>query len=129
MRIDDDVAARLRPWLPSLPRDDVRIVTGGPISWFVGRVLRQDAMTFSPFVFFRSGMYNRADPNSLALLAHELKHVAQYQELGHIGFLVRYFRDLAGRRFRYSRDLPLERDPYALQADVARGLAESSGNP
>lgn len=129
MRIEANVAAELTPWFPALPRDDVRIVTGGPISWFVGHVLRQDAMTFAPFIFFRSSKYDPADTDSVALLAHELKHVEQYQRFGHVGFLVRYFRDLAGRGFRYSRDLPLERDAYELQAAVARGLAENPGSP
>lgn len=112
-----------------MPLDGVSVVTAGPACWLVKHVLRQGALTFSPFVFFGGSTYDPADADSVALLAHELKHVEQYQRYGRAGFLIRYFRDLAGRRFRYSADLPLEREAYALQDDVARRLARGEAVP
>jgi len=56
-------------------------------------------------------------------LAHELKHVQQYRTYGHLGFLLRYFVDLARHRFRYSRALPLEAECYALQSEVLEALS------
>ena len=52
MRIDAAVAEKLRPWLPTVELDRVKIVTQGPVCWFVAVVLRQGALTFKPFVFF-----------------------------------------------------------------------------
>lgn len=112
-----------------MPLDGVRIVTAGPACWFVKHVLRQGALTFSPFIFFGASPYDPDDSDSVALLAHELKHVEQYRRYGRAGFLLRYFRDLAGRRFRYSTDLPLEREAYSLQDDVARRLARGESGP
>src|SRR5690606_728817 len=93
------------------------------MSWFVRNVLRQGAMTIAPFVFFGKHQYDPTSPRSLALLAHELKHVEQYRQLGHIRFLWTYMRDRL-RAGQYSRDLPLEQGPYALQDEVRTALAE-----
>ncbi|HXH23048.1 MAG TPA: DUF4157 domain-containing protein [Dehalococcoidia bacterium] len=122
MRIDGETAAKLAPWFPGLNLGRVRLVTRGPVCWFVRKVLRQGAMTFAPFVFFGSHAFNPLDEGSLALLAHELKHVEQYGRYGYVGFLARYFWALARNQFRYSAELPLEAEAYALQARVRSGL-------
>ncbi len=124
MRLSTEVAVALQPWFPWLHPDRVRLVSGGPVCWFVGSVLHKRAMTFSPFIFFRYGAYDGSSLSSLALLAHELKHIEQYRTYGHPRFLVRYFWDLARSRFRYNRDLPLEADAYAIQAEVESRLRE-----
>jgi hypothetical protein len=115
-------AALLEPWFPGFDFARVRLVTGGPGSWFVRSVLRQGAMTFAPFVFFGRDRFDPASASSLALLAHELKHIEQYRRYGHVRFLLRYLRDKARNGFKYSRDLPLEVEPYALQAEVRQAL-------
>jgi hypothetical protein len=81
-------------------------------------------MTFSPFIFFRYGAYDGSSLSSLALLAHELKHIEQYRTHGHLRFLARYFWDLAWSRFHYSRELPLEVEAYAVQAEVENRLRD-----
>jgi hypothetical protein len=124
MRLSTEVTGALQPWFPWLQPDRVRIVSGGPVGWFVGSVLRKRAMTFSPFIFFRYGAYDGSSLSSVALLAHELKHIEQYRRDGHPRFLVRYFWDLTCSRFRYSRDLPLEAEAYAIQAEVESRLRE-----
>jgi hypothetical protein len=78
-------------------------------------------MTIAPFIFFGRDRYDPTKAGSLALLAHELKHIGQYRSMGHVRFLWTYLRDRR-RAGRYSRDLPLEVDPYALQAIVEPAL-------
>lgn len=125
MKIDDRTAEILQPWFPSLPLDEVRLEHGGPVCWFVRSILRQGAMTIDPYVFFGRHRYDPAGASSLALLAHELRHVQQYRERGRLGFLARYLLDLAGNRFRYSATLPLEAECYALQAQVSASMHEA----
>lgn len=78
-------------------------------------------MTIAPFVFFGKHRYDPTSPRSLALLAHELQHIQQYREMGHLRFLFTYSRDRL-KAGRYSRDLPLESGPYALQEEVRAAL-------
>ncbi len=122
MKLQSEVATTMEPWFPSPLLGRARIVTGGPICWFVRAVLRRGALTFSPFIFFGKTSYDAKSLASLALLAHELKHLEQYQEYGRLRFLLRYFWDLARNRFRYSRDLPLEADAYRLGQIVRDAL-------
>ena len=91
------------------------------MSWFVRTVLRQGAMTIAPFVFFGKHRYDPDSPRSLALLAHELRHIQQYAELGRPRFLFTYMRDRI-KAGMYSRNLPLEVEPYALQEEVQATL-------
>jgi hypothetical protein len=123
MRIAASTSASLASWFPGLDLAGVRIVTTGPVCWFVRNVLRQGAMTFAPYVFFGREPWDASSVRSVALLAHEVKHVEQYRRYGHVGFLARYFRDLAANRFRYSTSLPLEAEAYSLQAEVRAALA------
>jgi len=118
MRIDPNIVAILRSWFPALDLDGVRVVVRGPVCWFVRNVLRQGAMTVAPFIFFGRDAYDPKEHSSVALLAHELKHVDQYRRYGYVAFFARYFWALGKNRFRYSRDLPLEAEAYALQAEV-----------
>jgi hypothetical protein len=122
MRVDAASAATLQPWLPTVVIRNVHIVSTGPVCWFVRHVLKQGAMTVAPFIFYGLARFDPANPASLALLAHELKHVEQYRALGHVRFLSRYLYDLARNRLRYSRSLPLEAEAYALQARVLAAL-------
>jgi hypothetical protein len=122
MNIDDTTAEKLRPWFPDLDMQSVRLVHGGPVCWFVRSVISQGAMTFAPYVFYGESRFDPGDVESLALLAHELKHVQQYRERGHLGFLVKYFSDKARNGFKYSEDLPLEKEAFALQREVKEKL-------
>ena len=119
--------AALRPWFPDLDFDRVHLVHAGPVSWFVRAVLRQGAMTVAPFIFFGRHHFDPASPASLALLAHELRHIEQYAEMGRARFLFTYLRD----RFKagkYSRDLPLEKPAYDLQDEVRVALMRPGDN-
>jgi hypothetical protein len=129
MRIDSTTAESLQPWFPSLALDRVQIVHEGPMCWFVRNVLRQGAMTIAPYIFYGRSRFDPARLGSVALLAHELKHVQQYQEKGHVRFLARYFWDLGRNRFQYSKTLPLEKEAYDLQAEVERALRSRFAPP
>jgi hypothetical protein len=119
--MDADVAANLKPWFPNLDLARVRVVTGGPVCWFVRRVLNQGAMTIAPFIFFGKDLYDPTSASSMALLAHELKHIEQYGRAGRLRFVWTYVRDRL-RAGEYRRDLPLEVEPYALQKIVEPAL-------
>lgn len=120
--LDPNTINLMRRWLPSLEFERVRIVTGGPVCWFVRAVLRQGAMTLAPYIFYGRAHFDPANPRSMPLLAHELLHCRQAQGMGRLRFFVRYAWDLAKRGFRYSRELPLEAEAYALQAEVRAAM-------
>jgi hypothetical protein len=122
--MDAEVAARLKPWFPDLDITKVRIVGNGPVCWFVRHVLKQGAMTIAPFVFFGRDEFDPKSGSSLALVAHELKHIEQYRQMGHVKFLWTYLKDRR-RAGGYSRSLPLEIEPYALQRIVRAALSEA----
>ena len=119
--MDADVAAKLKPWFPNLDIARVHVVTNGAVCWFVRRVLNQGAMTIAPFIFFGKDPYDPASASSMALLAHELKHIEQYARAGRVRFLWTYMRDRV-RAGEYRRDLPLEVEPYAIQRIVEAAL-------
>jgi Domain of unknown function (DUF4157) len=125
MEFDAQVVKTLKPWFPDIDISGVHIVTSGPVCWFVRSVLHQGAMTVSPYIFFGRHEYDPSSGRSVALVAHELRHVEQYRKYGHIGFLARYFRDLARNRGKYSPDLPLEAECYELQARVQQALPQN----
>jgi len=122
MKIDDATQGKLRRWFPDLDLRGVTLVHGGPVCWFVRSVIKQGAMTVSPYVFYGRSRFDASRNESVALLAHELKHAQQYREMGHVGFLLRYFMDKARNGFRYSKALPLEKEAYELQAVVVKTL-------
>jgi hypothetical protein len=72
----------------------------------------------------------RYDPHSakgLALLAHEIKHVEQYEQAGRIRFYARYLWDYV--RYRY-RGVSFEEEAYAFQEVVKEHLLEEfEANP
>ena len=98
---------------------DVRLHVGGPFSWYL-RAVRKSAITIGNHIWFT----NVEKRDDIALLAHELVHVAQYRELGIPRFLARYGWEMMRAGFRYSRRLPLEAPAYARQAQAKLVLAE-----
>ncbi|HLF77374.1 MAG TPA: DUF4157 domain-containing protein [Dehalococcoidia bacterium] len=122
MKLETGIIDKLQHWFPEMALDGVHVVTSGPVCWFVRNVQRQGAMTFAPFIFYGRDPFDPISPRGIALLAHELKHVQQYRELGHFAFLATYLLDMVKARFKYSRDLPLEAPAYALQRQVRESL-------
>ena len=125
MKIDAETAQTLQPWFPDFDMQRVTLVDAWPFNALVKNLLRQGAMTVAPFVFYGKASFTPGDARSLALLAHELKHIQQYRRMGYLGFLRRYFLDKARNGFEYSKTLPLEKEAYDLQAEVRRALENS----
>ena len=121
--MDAATAAVLKPWFPALDLAKVRIVTRGPGCSFVRTIIRQGAMTVAPFVFFGKDTFDPTKASSLALVAHELKHIEQYRQMGPLRFLPTSLRDRR-RAGGYRRALPLEVEPYALQRVVREALRQ-----
>jgi hypothetical protein len=71
------------------------------------------AVTLIDIILFRDAQTAEQD---LALWAHELKHVQQYQEWGVEGFAQRYTQDFNA----------VEAPAYAIQAEVRRSLREAA---
>jgi hypothetical protein len=114
----------LAPWFPALDFDGIRLMHCGPICWFVRAVLRKGAMTLGRSVYFGRHQYAPGTLRSTALLAHELVHVEQFSAYGRLRFAARYVWQLARAGFRYSRDLPYERDAYRVAAAVRDALRD-----
>jgi hypothetical protein len=125
VKIDADTARKLHPWFPDLDMQSVTLVNAWPMNALVKNVLCQGAMTISPFVFYGKATFTPGNARSIALLAHELKHIQQYRSMGHAGFFWRYFMDKARNGFEYSKTLPLEKTAYDLQAEVLQALENS----
>jgi hypothetical protein len=122
VKIDAETAEKLRSWFPDLDMQSVTLVNAWPMNALVKNVLRQGAMTIAPFVFYGKASFNPDSNTSIALLAHELRHIEQYRSMGYFAFFKRYFLDKARNGFEYSRSLPLEKEAYDLQAEVLKEL-------
>jgi len=126
VKIDADTAHKLHRWFPDFDMRSVTLVDAWPMNALVKHVLRQGAMTVAPFVFYGKAQFVPGNAASIALLAHELKHIQQYRSMGYLGFFRRYFLDKARNGFEYSKALPLEKEAYDLQAEVLETLENSS---
>ena len=85
---------------------------------------RRTAITLGHLIIFTKPRYY--DPGSitgLALLAHELKHVEQYEIEGIFRFLWRYLREWLKVGYDLDRH-PYEKEAYAFQNLVEKRLKE-----
>lgn len=84
-----------------------RVWVGGPV--WPGAA----AWTFGSLVIVRRGREGSAH-----LMAHELEHVRQYAEVGHVRFLARYLADYLGLRLAgWGHDGAYRRIPAEAQAE------------
>lgn len=115
------IRAQLEPWYDFAVLDAARYQVGSEQQISAANALLQNpdvnAVTLIDTVIFRRP--GDAEDN-VALWAHELKHVQQYQELGVEEFARRYTRDYQA----------LEGPAYEIEAQVAKALREkASGGP
>ncbi|NQD77166.1 DUF4157 domain-containing protein, partial [Pseudomonas sp. CM27] len=107
--------AQLEPWYDFAVLDAVRYRVGDEQQMSAANVMLQNpdvnAVTLIDTIIFRRG--SDAEDN-VALWAHELKHVQQYQALGVDEFARRYTRN-------YDE---LEAPAYKVEAEVAKALRE-----
>ncbi len=115
------IRAQLEPWYDFAVLDAARYRVGDEQQVSAANALLQNpdvnAVTLIDTIIFRRS----ADAeDNVALWAHELKHVQQYQELGVEEFARRYTRDYQA----------LEGPAYEIEAQVAKALREkASGGP
>lgn len=138
-RLDADIVSLMQEHLPELDYRRVRCVYGAslPANWFKSlggaKRLTADGMTFGNTIFLRRSMEERfgaplrtgsakaMDRATIALLLHELVHVAQVRRFrGEIAFAYRYALGfLSARGYRAN---PLETEAYDLVARCAASL-------
>lgn len=115
------IRAQLEPWYDFAVLDAARYRVGNEQQISAANALLQNpdvnAVTLIDTVIFR----RTADAeDNVALWAHELKHVQQYQELGVEGFAQQYTRDYQA----------LEGPAYDIEAKVTKALREkAAGGP
>ncbi|MDH0648745.1 DUF4157 domain-containing protein [Pseudomonas sp. GD03858] len=115
------IRAQLEPWYDFAVLDAARYRVGDERQISAANALLQNpdvnAVTLIDTIIFR----RPADAeDNVALWAHELKHVQQYQELGVEEFARRYTRDYQA----------LEGPAYEIEAQVAKALREKTfGGP
>lgn len=87
------------------------------------------AITLGRTIHFRQvESYDPHTPKGLALLAHELKHIEQYEREGLLGFAWQYVR--AWREHGYGSEIPFEAEGSKIQHAVEGHLtSEFAANP
>lgn len=111
-----NIRAQLEPYYDIQVLDSARYKVGDDVELNAANTMLQNpdvtAVTLIDIIVFRS-----ADDalNNVALWAHELKHVQQYQQWGVREFSTRYTRDYT----------TVEAPAYEIQAKVARALRAS----
>ncbi|MHA6195232.1 eCIS core domain-containing protein [Pseudomonas wadenswilerensis] len=113
-----DIRAQLEPWYDFQVLDAARYQVGDAQQLDAAGAFLQNpdvaAVTLVDVIVFR----NAEDAHdNVALWAHELKHVQQYQEWGVEGFATRYTRNYEA----------VEAPAYAIQAEVAKSLRLAPG--
>ncbi len=122
----------LAPFFPTLNLDKIRLYSRGlRLGYLILLLNRANAITFGKRIYFTRGMLDGLAHRGLAgitLIAHELTHVRQYQEIGSIKFLYLYLRDYLRSRINgkdhYSAYLNVvfEQEAYACEREILEKL-------
>jgi hypothetical protein len=128
------VAEALRPRLPPGLEDliaSARLHSGRAARFLADR-LRADAVVLGRRVFLSRRAFDeieRRSSDAVALLAHELTHVAQYRRHGAPAFLGRYVREYLRQRFagrshaEAYRGISFEQEAYAAEVEIRQAHA------
>ena len=119
-RLGQRVAEALVPWYDQAFVRSVEYTESGVISWLFTR-LGRGAVTWNKRVHFAVNRYDAESVSILALIAHELLHVQQQQEMGWLHFLAGYLWHWPGSQG--GRSHPLEAPAYARQDEVNAALS------
>ncbi len=85
------------------------------------------AITLRSTIYYRIlDQFDPHEPAGLSLLAHEIKHVEQYERLGLVRFYASYLRDYM--RVGYGEAVHLEEEAYKFQRHVFTQLTEEFKN-
>jgi|GEM_PF-1008702 len=86
------------------------------------------AITLGNTIYIRLlEMYDPHTPVGLALLAHEIKHVEQYEREGLVSFFAKYVQSYAGKG-GYSSAVNFETEAYEFQKQVEAHLTQEFAN-
>lgn len=118
MKLTGDTLSELPDWAPTLDYD-IRLALPWWAQLMMGFTPGAVALTIGRTVYIRPGHYMPATPGGLAIIAHELCHVRQWQDLGAVRFAWRYLWEFM-RHGYYG--ISLEREAYALQSEIAERL-------
>ena len=114
-----DIRVQLEPWYDFQVLDAARFQVGNAQQLDAASAFLQNpdvnAVTLVDVIVFRNAEDAR---DNVALWAHELKHVQQYQQWGVDGFASRYARNYQA----------VEAPAYAIQAEVAKALRLAPGS-
>ncbi len=107
--VDPGVVRRTRlaiaGWLPRVLSS--HIIAGTEIA----------AITLGRAIYFRKAdFYNPHTPRGLAFLAHEIKHVEQFDRHGWVGFYFRYFIEYL--RYGYGERISFEAEAFDFERKV-----------
>ncbi|AYC35020.1 DUF4157 domain-containing protein [Pseudomonas cavernae] len=115
-----NIRSQLEQYYESRVLDAVRYKVGDSGELSAARTMLQNpeitAVTLIDIIVFRS---EEDALNNVALWAHELKHVQQYQDWGVQEFAIRYSRDYNA----------VEAPAYEIQNKVASSLREGAAQP
>ncbi len=114
--------ARLGKYFPGLNLEGIRLQAGIP------RYVRGRPRGYADRqrIYLAGGWQDEADPELLALLAHELVHVQQYRELGTWTFRWAYLQEYLAGRLRglghdaAYRNISFERAALVMEERVRR---------
>jgi hypothetical protein len=122
LNLDKQFVALLKEGFPLLDLERINIRTSGIIIPLL-RALHGAGMTLGHQIFILPEYYNPKTLQGLSLLAHELKHVEQYERLGYIHLAARYVIDFIKNDFRYGENLPLEKEAFEMERKVINNYA------
>ena len=124
MKLDDRTVAALLEFVPEHDLRKMRVVQSRPFRW-LPVVLGMSAITFTPFVFMRSGAFRTDTARGMALIAHEAVHIGQVGKLGWT-FYPRYLWRQFRSGFEHSKHA-MEIPGIEVQRTVRRVLGERGG--
>ena len=124
MRLAGNVIHTLSEFVPSGDLHRIRVVQSAPWRW-LPQILGMSAITFTPFVIFKSGGFRTDTSRGMALIAHESVHVGQVRELGW-RFYPRYFWGQLRCGFRHDEHF-MEIPGIEVQRNVRKTLDSRGG--
>ncbi len=126
--IPHEVIEQLRPFFPDVDLSSIRMYNGLP--WFASETTTR-AFTWRDSIHFSVGDYNPNTVDGIALIAHEVQHVADFRALGAAVFAVRYGAEFAFKLPRHLfqidstyRSVSLEASAFATQRAVESHLSQ-----
>ena len=121
MQLSSCVIQTLKRWFPDADLARANIISSGRLAWLVKKMNRA-GITLRKTILFGEGYYDPFSPRGIALIAHELKHVLQYEEEGTIKFTLKYLWDWGRQGGKYSKEIHFEKEAYDLEEKIRKHL-------